>query len=90
MRRIARFDGDVEPRALRRDVEEQPAVLDLEKYKARNEKVKISVVGLCNLSSDIPPTLAVEVIEALRIYGIFQANADVKDALAQAGIIKRM
>lgn len=63
---------------------------DLEKYKARNEKVKISVVGLCNLASDIPPTLAVEVIEALRIYGIFQANADVKDALAQAGIIKRM
>ena len=58
---------------------------DLERYKTRNEKVKLSVVGLCNLASDIPPTLAVEVVEAIKVYGIFQASSEVKEALTKAG-----
>jgi hypothetical protein len=60
---------------------------DLERYKARNEKVKISVVGVCNLASDIPPTLAVEVVDSIKVYGIFQASTDVKEALSKAGKI---
>jgi|SRR6185369_4654780 len=60
---------------------------DMEKYKARNEKVKISVVGVCNLASDIPASLAVEVVDSIKVYGIFQASSEVKDALAQAGKI---
>ena len=63
-------------------------VTDLESYKAKNEKVKISVVGVCNLASDIPPALAVEVVEALKVYGIFQASAELKDALTKAGKIQ--
>ena len=61
---------------------------DLEKYKARNEQVKVSVVGFFNLANDVSPTLAVEVIESIKVYGIFQARDDVKDALAKAGKIK--
>ena len=61
---------------------------DLERYKAAKEKVKISVVGICNLASDISPALAVEVVEAIKVYGIFQASAEVKDALTKAGKIK--
>jgi len=58
---------------------------DLERYKSRNEKVRLSVVGLCNLASDVPPTLAVEVVEAIKVYGIFQASSEVKEALTKAG-----
>ena len=61
---------------------------DLEKYKARNEQVKVSVVGFFNLANDVSPSLAVEVVESIKVYGIFQARDDVKDALAKAGKIK--
>ncbi len=61
---------------------------ELERYKAANERVKVSVVGVCNLAADIPPALAVEVIESIKVYGIFQASAEVKEALAKAGKIK--
>ncbi|MBX3037283.1 MAG: hypothetical protein KF758_10285 [Anaerolineales bacterium] len=61
---------------------------DLEKYKARKEKVKVNVVGICTLASDISPTLAVEVMETIKVYGIFQANADVKEALTKAGKVQ--
>jgi Arc/MetJ-type ribon-helix-helix transcriptional regulator len=61
---------------------------DLERYKLKNEKVKISVVGVCHLASDIPPALAVEVVEAIKVYGIFQASTDVKEALTNAGKIQ--
>lgn len=60
---------------------------DLEKYKAKNEQVKVSVVGFFNLDNDISPALAVEVIESIKIYGIFQAKSAVKDALIKAGKI---
>lgn len=60
---------------------------DLERYKSKNEQVKVSVVGFFNLANDIPPALAVEVIESIKVYGIFQAKNDVKDALMKAGKI---
>lgn len=59
--------------------------VDFDKYKERNEQVKVSVVGFFNLANDISPTLAVEVIESIKVYGIFQARNDVKDALEKAG-----
>lgn len=61
---------------------------ELEKYKARKEKVKVNVVGICTLASDVSPTLAVEVMETIKVYGIFQANVDVKEALTKAGKIQ--
>ena len=60
---------------------------DLEKYKSKNERVKVNVIGGFRLDNDISPALAVEVIESIKIYGIFQANSDVKDALIKAGKI---
>lgn len=61
---------------------------DFEKYKAQNEQLKASVVGFLNLANDISPTLAVEVVESINVYGIFQARSEVKDALLKAGKIK--
>jgi Arc/MetJ-type ribon-helix-helix transcriptional regulator len=55
---------------------------DLEEYKARNQKLKLTVVGLLSLSSDITPALASDVIEAVQVRGIFQASDQVKAALA--------
>ncbi|MEW5828538.1 MAG: hypothetical protein AB1846_06570 [Chloroflexota bacterium] len=53
-----------------------------EKRKAKGEKVKITVVGVLRLASDITPELAREVVESIRVRGIFEAAQAVKDALA--------
>lgn len=55
---------------------------DLESAKARGQKMKFTVLGLLHLSSDIPPTLAAEVIESIQVRGIFQASDQLKEALA--------
>lgn len=54
---------------------------DLETYKTKNQKLKLTVVGLLNLADDIPPTLAEQVIESVQVRGIFQAPEPVKTAL---------
>ena len=61
---------------------------EFERWKARGEKIRISVVGVFYLDYDVPASLAVEVIESIKVYGIFQANADVKEALVKAGKLK--
>ena len=60
---------------------------DFEKYKARNEKVKIRMIGLFVISEDSPVELVIEVVESIRVLGIFQASSELKDALAKAGKI---
>ena len=55
---------------------------DLEKYKLKGEKVKMTVVGLLHLANDISPELACDVIESIQVRGIFQASEQVKAALA--------
>lgn len=55
---------------------------DLEAQKTRNQKLKLTVVGLLNLADDISPALASEVIESVQVRGIFQASDQVKSALA--------
>jgi|SRR4030095_3625781 Arc/MetJ-type ribon-helix-helix transcriptional regulator len=59
-----------------------------EKYKARGEKVKVNVVGMFQLSNDVPASLAVEVIDSIKVYGIFQASSEVKEALTKAGKVQ--
>lgn len=61
---------------------------DFERYKAKGEKIKIEVIGVYNISSDVPPALADEVVEHIKVYGIFQASPAVKDVLAKAGKIR--
>jgi len=58
---------------------------EFERYKARGEKVKVSVVGMLQLTNDVPANLAVDVIDSIKVYGIFQASSEVKDALTKAG-----
>jgi Arc/MetJ-type ribon-helix-helix transcriptional regulator len=55
---------------------------DLEKYQAKGEKLKLSVMGLLHLQNDIPASLATEVIESVKVRGVFQASEAVKSALA--------
>jgi hypothetical protein len=55
---------------------------DLEKRRAKGEKVVIAIVGILNLDTDIPPELAAEVIEAVKVRGVFNASEAVKAALA--------
>jgi Arc/MetJ-type ribon-helix-helix transcriptional regulator len=55
---------------------------DLEKWKAKGEKVDLTVVGLLDLAADIPVELAKEVIESIDVRGVFNASEAVKSALA--------
>ncbi len=55
---------------------------DLEKWKAKGEKRKITILGLLHLHEDIPADLAAEVIGSIKLLGIFIASEEVKAALA--------
>ena len=52
--------------------------VDLEKRKQKGKKMTFSVIGMLNLQNDIPP----EVIEEIKVRGIFNASPEVKAALA--------
>jgi len=58
---------------------------DLERSKAKGEKIQIKVVGLLGMSKDITPALADEVIESVKVCGIANMRDDVCDALTKAG-----
>lgn len=60
---------------------------DLERYRSRNERVKVRVVGGFRLADDISPALAVDVMDSVRVLGVFQAQDKVKDALMRTGKI---
>ena len=55
---------------------------DLEKWKAKGEKKKITILGLLHLHDDITPELADETIESIRLLGIFVVSDEVKAILA--------
>ncbi|PKO05775.1 MAG: CopG family transcriptional regulator [Chloroflexi bacterium HGW-Chloroflexi-3] len=55
---------------------------DLEKRKQKGKKLSLSVIGMLHLQDDIPPELATEVIEEIKVRGIFNASDAVKAALA--------
>ena len=55
---------------------------DLEKVKAKGERLQIKLVGLLHLADDIPADLAAEVIESVQVRGIFNASTAVHAALA--------
>jgi Arc/MetJ-type ribon-helix-helix transcriptional regulator len=56
--------------------------VDLEKRKQKGKKMSFSVIGMLILQNDIPPELAAEVIEEIKVRGIFNASPEVKTALA--------
>lgn len=55
---------------------------DLEKRKAKGEKVDIHIIGMLVLGTDITPELARETINSIKVLGIFNAPEDVKQAIA--------
>jgi Arc/MetJ-type ribon-helix-helix transcriptional regulator len=55
---------------------------DLEKRKCKDEKLTITILGLLHLHEDISAELAAEVIESIKLLGIFIASHEVKAALA--------
>jgi len=55
---------------------------DLEKRKAKGEKLKITILGLLHLHDDISADLASDAIESVKLLGIFIASDAVKTALA--------
>lgn len=59
---------------------------DLEKKRERGERLEIFVVGMLHLDEDIPPQLAQEVIQSIKVSGIFKASEAVKAALADRTI----
>ena len=54
----------------------------LERKRAAGEKLAIRAIGLVTLSDDIPPELAAEVVESVKVNGILRASAPVRQALA--------
>jgi Arc/MetJ-type ribon-helix-helix transcriptional regulator len=55
---------------------------DFEKIKASGKKLVISIIGMLDLSYNITPELADEVVESVQVRGIFQASEEVKKILA--------
>jgi Arc/MetJ-type ribon-helix-helix transcriptional regulator len=55
---------------------------NLEHLKAQGKRIKITVIGMLSLATDIPAGLAAEVIESVRVHGVFHASDSVKAALA--------
>jgi Arc/MetJ-type ribon-helix-helix transcriptional regulator len=55
---------------------------DFERFKSKGQKINVKMIGMLSLASDIPADLAREVIETVKVLGIFIASDEVKAALA--------
>jgi len=55
---------------------------DFLKFKKKGEKVKMKIIGVLSLDKDIPPTLALEVVESIKVHGLLIATDELKEALA--------
>jgi Arc/MetJ-type ribon-helix-helix transcriptional regulator len=55
---------------------------DLEGVQAAGEKLRIKVLGLVTISSDVSPALALATIESITVLGALHASKEVKTALA--------
>jgi len=54
----------------------------LEKRRAANEKVSISVLGILVIDDDVSPELARETIKSVKVLGSLRASKAVREALA--------
>lgn len=54
----------------------------LERLSADGKRVRITVIGLLALSKDVPADLARDVIESVKVRGMFRASPALKAALA--------
>lgn len=54
----------------------------LERHREAGRRLALHVVGFLSIADDVTPELADEVIESVKVRGIFRASAAVKAALA--------
>ncbi len=54
----------------------------LEETKRKKTRLAIRVLGYLSIADDVPVSLAREVIESIKVYGIFHAQPEIKTALA--------
>lgn len=54
----------------------------LERLQQKGERVRITAVGMLSISKDVSAELASDVIESVKVHGVFQASDSVKKALA--------
>jgi Arc/MetJ-type ribon-helix-helix transcriptional regulator len=54
----------------------------LEQAREEKRKIAIRAMGLVVLANDVMPELAREVIESVKVHGVFRASAAVREALA--------
>jgi Arc/MetJ-type ribon-helix-helix transcriptional regulator len=55
---------------------------DLEALKIKREKLRIKVLGLVTIASDVSPALALATIESITVLGALHASKDIKSVLA--------
>ena len=55
---------------------------DLEATRAANQRLKIQVLGLASIASDVSPELALATIDSILVRGALHASPAVKAALA--------
>lgn len=55
---------------------------DLEALQTTGEKLRIKVLGLVTISSDVSPSLALATIESITVLGALHASREIKTALA--------
>jgi len=55
---------------------------DLEALQTEGEKLRIKVLGLVTIASDVTPALALATIESITILGALHASKEIKSALA--------
>jgi Arc/MetJ-type ribon-helix-helix transcriptional regulator len=56
---------------------------DLEALQTEGEKLRIRVLGLVTISSDVSPALALATIESITVLGALHASKEIKTALAE-------
>jgi len=81
---LAKHNDAVREAAVRQELVIGAVVLDrkaLEDYQKGGKRLRLRVVGFASLGEDVTPELAREVIESVKVHGIFKASPAVKEAL---------
>lgn len=54
----------------------------LKKRLEKNEMLDIRALGMCVITKDVTPELALATIKSIKVFGVFNASKEVKEALA--------
>ena len=54
----------------------------LTKRLEKNEQLDIRVLGMLSIAKDVTPELALATIKSIKVFGVFNASKEVKEALA--------